>query len=795
MKKLTLLLTLILVANLIHAQSALDLVTGSQVNNSIIFGNSNAAPVSAGVQVTFSASDSVLPAGNNNVYLPITPFRSGFTIGTESLAFDRGNRLYLNPADVVDLDFSPRVSCEDLDIGAFEVPIVATQITVQPTPIGRVCEGSSVLFHVEAIGEGITVQWQRNGVNLIGRTSPTLAIPNVSMADVGSYRAIVFGACCNDTSNVVHLDMDLRPKLVMMNDTTILSGENVKLHAVESIGTVHWFESDMKTAVLNPNITNITEGMLFFAVARNGTCADTVMASVQIIVDGSTCRVRTFPDETVCSGDPHRLLIDEATVTARWFLAGTTTELPNGSIVHPTETSHFVLVGFDSNGNACWIDTLTLTVPEIEFNVREDGVRCRSWHVDLYSTPPADGWFVGDNHLLGTGNISFFMGPTGETTTYTAQYTDSSTGCVIRKDVTMISMPLYFTLPFANFVGLDIQRYPLYAVTICEGDSLHLQTSIDPSFITWERLSDNIFFENNPTIVATTSDIYRAHIFDPGCGNMHVDLTVTVQPRPNFEIQPPSPIYAGMPIHLTSIPNTPIWTDLDGTRVFMPITMQEPQHFIGVFRYGVCEVRDTILVEVSEDSIPPLPPPSPEMQVAYTATTATNRDCDNATVTVSVTDGIPPYDFEWQRLGHDDIWQQPYSDGELHLFNVLSGVYLFTVFDSQDSVLLFQIPVSCEYKQAIAPTTLVTPNGDGLNDHLFIHEIEFFPINTVTIINSYGAEITTIRNFSNDDPNHRWDGKNRHGQFVPDGTYWYIIQAEGISPMTGWIIVRDSPRQ
>ena len=181
------------------------------------------------------------------------------------------------------------------------------------------------------------------------------------------------------------------------------------------------------------------------------------------------------------------------------------------------------------------------------------------------------------------------------------------------------------------------------------------------------------------------------------------------------------------------------------------------------------------------------------MEVSFTTTIATNRECDNAGVTVTVTGGTPPYDFEWTRVGHDDFWQQPNNlDGVLRLFNVVSGVYNFIIFDSEENYLRVQIPVRCEHEQ-VMPTILVTPNNDGLNDYLYIAEIEFFPINTVTIISSYGAEIMRIQNYCNHDPNRRWGGQNRAGQYVPDGTYWYVVQAHGVPPMTGWIIVRGSP--
>ena len=464
MKKTILGLALILTASSAFAQFALDLAPGSQVRNSIIFQSPQARPVSAGVVVTFSASDSVLPAGNNNVLLLSSPFSNGFRIDMESLAFDGGNHAYLRASDTLDLDFNPRTSCRSVDIGAFEFQVLPTQITVQPTLTDNVYEGTDVSLYVEATGHPghIAFQWQRNGVDLYGETASILTLLNVSMADTGYYRVIVIGPCYNDTSALVRVDV------------------------IEVLLNIE-IESDM--------------GCFY--------------------------------------GDG-------------WAFA----------------------------------------------HVREGGVEPFT-----------------------------FLWNTGATT----------------------------------------------------------------------QLIENL-----------TPGIYTVEVTD----------------------------YAGD---------------------------------VG---------RDTVTIGV---------PPAQIAIVFTSATVATNQYCDNASMTISVFGGVAPYYFEWRRVGSDDI----VSVGQ-NLINVRSGAYTVTVIDSRGCQAQLQNRLRCEHEQ-IMPTILITPNDDGLNDFLYIPEIEFFPVNTVTIINSYGAGIITIENFCNHDPNRRWDGRNRRGNLVPDGTYWYVVQAEGIPPMTGWIIVRGSP--
>jgi len=844
-------LVLILAVNLATAQSALQLGTGSQVRNSIIFQNPDATlPVSAGVSVTFSASDLELPAGSNNVNLPVTPFSDGFRINMQSIVFDRGNEGYLSASDTLDLDFNPRISCHDVDIGAFEFQVPPTEITTQPTLAGAVCEGDEVSLTVEATGEGLTFQWQRNGENLIGETSETLTLSNVSMADTGYFRVIAFGACCNDTSQDVRLDVYLMPMVIAMNDTAILWGSDLTLYYIEAIGTVRWFYSDLVTEITNVNLTGLNLSQEFFAVATNGACVDTIaVTTVTVLIYGYPCVVATNEDATVCAGDPFRLLINY-TVLARsvhWFMVGEEDLLiPNGAIVRPTVTSEFVLIGLNSYGEVCGRDTITLTVPTAPLAVRSDATLCVDWALYLYSTPPADQWFDENNTPLGDGNIEL-VPPAGRTSIFVAERAIEDTDCFVRDTVTVTVNPPDLTLPFANRV-----ERTFYRLTVCEGDSLHLHTNIDPMFIDWRNLEDQSLPEN-PTIVATTSGVFRAWAWDEICGSVYIDLELTVQPLPDFGILPKYPILPGTTFNLTSIPNTPIWTDTYGTRVFMPLTVYEDQSFIGVHVLGYCVVRDTIMVEiltmpafsieilsddgcvggdgwayvsivsgtgpfsfawahgehtqliedlepgtyivtVADGSDPPLlvtdtvvigTPPT-LLSVMFTTTAATNETCDNATIVVVATDGEPPYYFEWRRHGSDEV----VSVGQ-HLLSARAGTYNLTIIDSRGCEITVQIPVQCEHEQ-LMPSLLITPNADGHNDYLTISGIEYFPFNTVTIINSFGAEVITIHNFDNVD--RRWDGRDSRGRFVPDGTYWFIVQAHGvIEPMMGWIIVRLSP--
>jgi len=62
---------------------------------------------------------------------------------------------------------------------------------------------------------------------------------------------------------------------------------------------------------------------------------------------------------------------------------------------------------------------------------------------------------------------------------------------------------------------------------------------------------------------------------------------------------------------------------------------------------------------------------------------------------------------------------------------------------------------------------VITPNGDGENDTFIIQGIENF---SLSIFNRWGQEIYFEKNYLNN-----WEGRNKSGEKVSDGTYYYVI--------------------
>ena len=77
---------------------------------------------------------------------------------------------------------------------------------------------------------------------------------------------------------------------------------------------------------------------------------------------------------------------------------------------------------------------------------------------------------------------------------------------------------------------------------------------------------------------------------------------------------------------------------------------------------------------------------------------------------------------------------------------------------------------------------IVTPNGDGKNDFLFIRGLEIVNSNTLQIFNRWGVKVYDGENYNN--VNNVFDGRSRGrstlsvNDFLPSGVYFYIFEYE-----------------
>ncbi|RCH53674.1 hypothetical protein DJ568_16700 [Mucilaginibacter hurinus] len=85
----------------------------------------------------------------------------------------------------------------------------------------------------------------------------------------------------------------------------------------------------------------------------------------------------------------------------------------------------------------------------------------------------------------------------------------------------------------------------------------------------------------------------------------------------------------------------------------------------------------------------------------------------------------------------------------------------------------------------------VSPNGDGINDYLRITNIDAYPVNKLSIMNSKGVPVFYVENYDNREK--VFDGQGLNGQRQPEGTYFYLLEysvEKQILRKSGYIILK-----
>jgi gliding motility-associated-like protein len=66
--------------------------------------------------------------------------------------------------------------------------------------------------------------------------------------------------------------------------------------------------------------------------------------------------------------------------------------------------------------------------------------------------------------------------------------------------------------------------------------------------------------------------------------------------------------------------------------------------------------------------------------------------------------------------------------------------------------------------------TIITPNGDGINDLWKVEEIKQYQPCKLVIYSRWGDEL-----FSDNNYNNTWDGTYK-GKTLPEGTYYFVLE-------------------
>lgn len=140
----------------------------------------------------------------------------------------------------------------------------------------------------------------------------------------------------------------------------------------------------------------------------------------------------------------------------------------------------------------------------------------------------------------------------------------------------------------------------------------------------------------------------------------------------------------------------------------------------------------------------------------------------NGKAIVIVESGTWPYTFSWK----------DYPSTDSVLTELLPGNYLAKVRDANDCEEVILIKVG-DATLCGEVRTVISPNGDGLNEEFIIACLSRYYDNKLEIYNRWGQLVYQTNNYND---GNLWRGTTNSGKPVPDGVYMYVF--EYLDPVT-----------
>lgn len=162
-----------------------------------------------------------------------------------------------------------------------------------------------------------------------------------------------------------------------------------------------------------------------------------------------------------------------------------------------------------------------------------------------------------------------------------------------------------------------------------------------------------------------------------------------------------------------------------------------------------------------------LPNPAP-INVTVTSTPAT--DGCNGAVLATVNGGTGPYTYTWST---GQVTTEPF------LSNLCPGEYFVIVTDSRGcrpNPNMVSGTVRDRRTPCLDIRTVITPDGDGLNEEFLISCVDEFRNNHLEIYNRWGQLVYEVDNYDN-----TWRGTTRNGAELPDGPYYFIFEYDDVN--------------
>jgi gliding motility-associated-like protein len=149
------------------------------------------------------------------------------------------------------------------------------------------------------------------------------------------------------------------------------------------------------------------------------------------------------------------------------------------------------------------------------------------------------------------------------------------------------------------------------------------------------------------------------------------------------------------------------------------------------------------------------------------------KDDNTGSARVFVTEGTPPFQFEW------------YTDESIVIehdsFSVLEGLvpgeYKVKITDALGCVTYDSMVVKSSPDICINIYKVFSPNDDYIHEFWEIENIHLYPEAVISVYDRTGRQVYRRKNYINAEE-HAFGGVDQEGRVLPSGTYYYIINLE-----------------
>ncbi|MCB0400849.1 MAG: gliding motility-associated C-terminal domain-containing protein [Flavobacteriales bacterium] len=775
----------------------LPIITTSN-DTSVCFGTCAQLSASGGVGYSWSPgatlSDSTLsnplacPTVNTTYVVTVTDGNGCVDTGSVTVSIDTlpiveagpdtslciNDSIQLNASGAVGYAWTPNMNISDTSVAN---PIVFPTVTTTYYVVGTNANGCENIDSVEVVvnslpviltsndtaiciggcaqlsaSGGLSYTWNPGGTLSDSTLFNPVACPTtnttytVTVSDTNS---------CSDTASV-SVTINPLPVVDAGPDLWLCEGDSIQLNGSGAIG-YSWSPGGTlsDSTIANPMASPLdTTNYVLTGVDANGcTNTDTVTVIVNDevpIVPGN--------DTTICAGDTVMLggmPTSPNGTSYQWFPNGGT--LNNDTIANPmafpaVTTTYYVVA---TNDTCTAIDSVTITVnPLPAINAGSDIAICIGDSTQLIATGGLTYTWQPGNTLTDSTIANPTAFPT-VTTDYTVFGTDTN-GCSAFDTVQVVINPL----PTISAGG---------SVQVCRGDSIQLNATGGVSYV-WTPsagLSNDTIA--NPMASPSSTTTYTVTGTDAnGCMNSDsIEVTINQLSVPDLSdtiicIGESLQLYVNGPAGATY--NWTPATDLSDSTIANPITTTQVTITYTVVVTDTNGCKDTTSVLVNAEPKP---------------------TADFGMETTPYCDGILA-EFTNLSIG-SSTYTWDFGDGEQsteinpeHLF-LYGNTYtiLLTAYHAgicTDTATMPIDPGAFEDYFSIVPPTVLTPNDDGMND-LFKMD---FPEQISGCVNIQVFDRWGIKLYESQGLNSGWDGRTTAGSKVPDGTYFYIIEVNGM---------------